>query len=272
MKLVAEIGINGLGNIDLTKKLIDVAVLGGCFAVKFQKRTIENVYTEAELDKLRESPYGKTNRDLKNQLEYSKEDYDEIDRYCKEKGIKWYASPWDCASVDFLMQYDIPFIKVASASNTDIELLEKIKETGKPIILSTGMTSPEELNNALGILGDSVEYILSTTSTYPTSDEDMNMNRIKTLQDFYGHKYKIGFSNHSPGIHFITMAYALGCEMAEYHITLDRAMYGSDQSASIEIPGVLKIKDILNSYKKSWGDGVIRCLDSEIPIKKKLRK
>ncbi len=277
MILVAEIGINHNGDINIAKKLIDAAILGGCEFVKFQKRTIEKVYTKEELDKDRESPFGTTNRQQKEGLEFGKEEYDEIDRYCKEKGIGWFASPWDVDSVDFLMQYDCPFIKVASAMNSNIELLEKIKETGKKVIISTGMTFKEELDKVLELFGDQVKYILSCTSTYPTKIEDMNMMRIITLLAGYGcdatdKPYKIGFSNHSSGIGFITMAYVLGAEMAEYHITLDRTTYGSDQASSIELPGIMKIKDIVDSYEKSWGDGEIKCLDNEKPIKDKLRK
>lgn len=269
--LIAEIGINANGDINLAKKMIDMAVEGGCQYVKFQKRTIDKVYTKEELDKPRESPWGKTNRDQKNGLEFGKEQYDIINSYCKEKGIQWFASPWDCDSVDFLMQYDIPFIKIASASLTDKELLQKIKETNKPVIISTGMSSNEEVEYAVNLFQDQLKYILSCTSTYPTKDEDMNMNRIKTLQKIYP-DYKIGFSNHSSGIAFIILAYALGCSMLEFHITLDRSMYGSDQSASIEKAGLMKIKDWIEAYEKSWGDGEIKCLDSEIPVKNKLRK
>jgi len=271
-KLIAEIGINGNGNMDLTKKMIDVAVLGKCWAVKFQKRSIEKVYSKEELDKPRESPWGKTNRDQKRGLEYTLEQYKEIDAYCKQKNIKWYCSPWDVDSVDFLMQFDIPFIKIASASLTDIELLEKIKKTGKPVILATGMSNEQELDRALEIFGNQVEYILSCTSSYPTPSEEMNMSRILTLKRKYGDKYKIGFSNHSPGIIFIVTAFVLGCEMLEFHITMDRASYGSDQASSLEPQGVLKIKSYIEDIQKGWGDGEIKCLKSEESVKAKLRK
>ncbi len=268
-KLVAEIGINHNGDLNIAKQLIDVAKLGGCQYVKFQKRTVEDVYTKEELDKYRESPWGTTNREQKNGLEFTKEDYDEIDRYCKEKGIQWFASPWDVKSVDFLAQYDMPFIKVASAMLTNEPMLKAIKNTDIPVIIATGMSSEFEVDRAAKFFGSQMAYILSCTSTYPTKPEDMNMNRIKTLRNRYADK--VGFSNHSSGISFILMSYVLGAEMIEYHITLDRSMYGSDQSASIEPTGVLKIKDYIETYEKSWGDGKIECLENEKPIRDKLR-
>jgi len=271
-KLVAEIGINHNGDIELAKQLIDVASLGKCDYVKFQKRDLDLVYTKEELDKPRESPWGSTNRQQKEGLELGWREYNDIDYRCKTKGMSWFASPWDVNSVDFLKGFDSPFIKVAGASMTNYELLEKIKGTGKTVILSTGMTSKEELDKVLDIFGDQVEYILSCTSTYPTKSEDMNMCRLSTLKKLYGSKYRIGFSNHSSSINFCTMAYVLGAEMIEYHITLDRASYGSDQAASIETAGALKIGNILSHYEKSWGDGDIKCLPCEETAKSNLRK
>jgi N-acetylneuraminate synthase len=270
--LVADCGINHNGDLEIAKKLIDIAKDGGCQYVKFQKRTIDEVYTKEELDAPRESPWGKTFRAQKEGLEFSKEAYIEIDRYCKEKGIGWFASPWDEKSVDFLMEFDVPFIKVAAACVTHIALLKKIRATGKPVILSVGMCSFDELHAALDILGDNCEYLLSCTSTYPTKVEDMNMNKIVALKNMYEDQYRIGFSNHSAGILFITMAGVMGAEMIEYHITLDRSMYGSDQAASIESPGVMKIKDYIQDIERSRGDGLIKCLDAELPIRKKLTK
>jgi len=275
-KLVAEIGINHNGDMEIVKKLIDNAVEGGCQYVKFQKRTVEDVYTPEELDKYRESPWGTTNRQQKMGLEFGKDEYDEIDAYCKEKGIEWFASPWDAKSVDFLMEYNPPYIKVASAMVTNKPMLEKIKEavdgTDTRVIVAVGMTTEDELEAYLDILGEYTDYILSCTSSYPTPVEDMNMNRIKTLQDKYGPLYNIGFSNHSQGITFMLMAYCLGAKMIEYHITLDRTMYGSDQAASIETPGVRRIRKYLESFDKAWGNGALGCQPSEVPIKEKLRK
>lgn len=289
IEIVAEIGINANGDINLAKKLIDAAVLSGCTLVKFQKRTIDAVYTKAELDKPRESPWGTTNRQQKEGLEFNTIQYHIIDTYCKEKGIKWFASPWDVGSVGFLNKYDIPFIKVASALMTNTPVLEAIKKTGKDVIISTGMSSEYELNNVVEFFGPQLKYILSCTSTYPTKVEDLNMNRIITLQRLYSQNQciekdsfmaqykrqepiKIGYSNHAAGILPVVQAVIMGCEMVEYHITLDRSLYGSDQSASIELPGMLKIKNYIEDIQKSWGDGEIKCLDSEKPIRDKLRK
>ena len=269
--LVAEIGINHNGDLNLAKKLIDVAAFGGCDYVKFQKRTIDIVYSKEELDKYRESPWGTTNREQKHGLEFGEGAYDEIDRYCRGKNVGWFASPWDLQSVDFLMRYEPPFIKVASASLTDIDLLNRIKRTGTKVILSTGMSKKEELDNAITILGDNVEYILACTSTYPTLDDEMNMKFIRTLKKEYP-EYKIGFSNHSPGIQFSLIAVALGAEMLEFHITLNRAMYGSDQAASIEPEGVIKIGKHARNISKGMGTGEWTVFDSEEAIKQKLRK
>jgi len=271
-KITAEIGINHNGDIDIAKQLIDVAKDAGCDFVKFQKRTIEHVYTKEELDKPRESPWGTTNREQKEGLEFNEEQYDEIDSYCKEKEIGWYASPWDYNSVYFLSKYrDIPFIKVASASLTDIKLIEVVKQLDKPIILSTGMSTKAELDNAVSILGDQVEYILACTSTYPTKNEEMNLNFIKTLKEQYP-QYKIGFSNHNAGIFFMCCSVAMGAEMIEFHITLDRAMYGSDQAASIEPTGVRKTVDYVRGLEVAMGTGEWTVYPSEEEIKKKLRK
>lgn len=279
--IVSEIGINHNGDINLAKQLIDLAILGGCKYVKFQKRTVEDVYTKEELDVPRESPFGTTNREQKNGLEFGKEEYDEIDRYCKEKGIDWFGSPWDIKSVDFLMQYVPKYIKVASAMITNIPMLEKIREavdgTNTRIIIATGMSTEDEINTCLNILGEYVEYILSCTSSYPTPIEDTNINKMNTLKKLFSDEdyiedYKFGFSNHSSGIIGILMAVTLGAEMIEYHITLDRTMYGSDQPASIESAGVLKIKDYVCAIEKSFGDGELGCTPSEVPIKEKLRK
>lgn len=270
--IVSEIGINHNGSISLIKKMIDASVLGGTDYVKFQKRTIDQVYTEEELNKERESPWGTTNRQQKEGLELDTNGYDEIDIYCKQKGIKWFASPWDLESVRFLVRYSPDYIKVASACMCNFPLLEEIKRYKIPVIVSTGMISKEELDKALDVLGGSVEFILSCTSTYPTSIEDMNMRQMITLREIYGRNYKIGFSNHSPGITFILMAATLGAEMIEYHMTLDRSMYGSDQAASIEIPGVMKIGTSIRDIERSWGSGEIKCLDSELSVRKKLMK
>lgn len=275
-KIVAEIGINHNGDLNIAKKLIDIAVQAGCHFVKFQKRTIEDVYTKEELDKYRESPWGTTNRQQKMGLEFGNAEYDEIDRYCKEKGIDWFGSPWDVKSVDFLMQYHPKYIKVASAMVTNIPMLKKIKDsiqgTDTRVIVACGMTNKKELDDYLSILGEYTEYILSCTSSYPTPIKDMNMNKIKTLQNEYGHSWKIGFSNHSASLQFIYAAAIMGCEMVEFHITTDRSIYGSDQSSSIGPEGVERICEYINDFENSLGNGLIECQPSEIPIKEKLCK
>lgn len=269
--IVAEIGINANGDIDIVKKMIDVAVEGKCDFVKLQKRNVSLVYDEVFLSLPRESPWGTTQREQKEGLEFGVEEYKEIDSYCKEKGIQWYASPWDVDSVCFLAERNVPYMKVASALITNIKMLREIQNSQIPIIVSCGMSTREEIDKCLSILGGQVEYLLSCTSSYPTPINEMNMQRIITLQRMYDDKYKIGFSNHFRSIQFIFQAYIMGCEMIEFHITLDRAMYGSDQSASIEPPGVYRIRDYFDSIKQGWGDGNLGCQKSEVSIKAKLR-
>jgi len=267
--LVAEIGINHNGSMEITKKLIDAAKMADCRYVKFQKRTVDLVYSKEELDKYRESPWGTTNRQQKEGLELSREQYQEIDAYCKLRGIGWFASPWDIKSIEFLSEFDLPFLKVASAKMTDEPFLEAVAATGKKVIVSTGMISKQELDRALYILGDNVEYILMCTSTYPSKVSDINMRRLISLGRIYP-GYRIGFSNHSPGLTFISMAVTLGAEMIEYHVTLDRSMYGSDQASSIEIPGMLRIAKEVSDIELAWGTPELRCLDSEKSIRDKL--
>lgn len=279
MITVAEIGINHNGDIDIAKKLIDVAALARCDYVKFQKRTVEKVYTPEELDRPRESPWGTTNRHQKNGLEFSKSQYDEINHYCRIKNIGWFASPWDVESVDFLAWYNPEYMKVASACVTDVALLERIKETQRPVILSTGMSTHDEVLAACDILGEQVCYLLACTSTYPAAPAEMNMQFIRTLQDFEHNNWmvtfprgKIGFSNHSPGLTFCLVAAALGAEMIEFHITLDRSMYGSDQAASIEPQGVLALMKHLKAIEVGMGSGEWTVFESEEQIKRKLRR
>lgn len=270
-KIICEIGINHLGSLDLAKQLIDVAVANKCQYVKFQKRTIDAVYSQAELDSVRESPWGTTFRQQKEGLEFSREAYDRIDEYCKAKGIKWLASPWDHVSVRFLEHYDLPYIKFASASITDEELLQTVKETNIPVILSTGMSTKSEIDFAIDILGNQIEYILACTSTYPCPNREMNLNKIKVLKSLYP-KYKIGFSNHNPGAFFIPVAVALGAEMVEFHITMDRSMYGSDQASSIEPQGVNWIVKKIQDIEDSMGNGTLEVQPGEVKIREKLRK
>lgn len=267
--LVGEIGINHNGDMTNAKKLIDVAQLAGLDYVKFQKRDIDSVYAKEYLDSPRESPWGTTQREQKEGLEFNYVEYKEINDY-SSKLTGWFASPWDVKSVDFLDHFDSKFIKVASAMITDFELLESIKSKSKSVIISTGMSTKQEVDACVDFLGDQVEYILACTSTYPTKNEDMNLNFIKTLKKEYP-KHRIGFSNHNAGIQFCLFSAVLGAEMIEFHVTLDRAMYGSDQSASIETSGVLKIGSHIRAIEAGMGDGNWTVTPEEEKIKEKLR-
>jgi N-acetylneuraminate synthase len=269
--IVAEIGINHNGDVELAKQMIDAAAVAGVDSVKFQKRTISAVYTPEELDRFRESPWGKTNRAQKEGLEFGQDEYDEIDRHCAARGIRWFASPWDVKSVEFLQRYDLPYTKIASASITDFDLLGAIKDTGRPVILSTGMSTRQEVRKAVEYLGNRVKYILACTSTYPTKNEEVNLGFLRTLQEEYP-TINTGFSNHHPGILFAAASTVLGAEMVEFHMTLDRASYGSDQAASIEIPGVLKLVKYIRGLEQALGTGEWTVFDSEEMIKAKLRR
>ncbi len=268
--IIAEIGINHNGSINTAKKLIKMAHDNGCDAVKFQKRTVDIVYTKEELQKERESIFGTTNGDLKRGLEFSKKEYDEIDKYCKQLGILWFASCWDENSVDFIEQYDVCAHKIASACLTDWNLLKKVKATNKPILISTGMSTQEEIDKAVEILGEDNLVIFHCTSTYPTSNNEINLNYIKTLRQKYS--CPIGFSGHERGIMPSTVAASMGANSIERHITLDRTMWGSDQSASLEPQGLAKLVRDIRELKDIMGDGIKRVYESEIPIKKKLRR
>jgi len=269
-KLIAEIGINHNGDLTIVKQLMDTAKAAGCWGVKFQKRTVEAVYTEEELDRPRESPWGTTNREQKMGLEFGSFEYGLIDDYARSINLRWFASPWDSEAVGFLADYTPEYMKVASASLTDMAILEEIKFYGSRVILSVGMSTKKELDIVLDYLEDQVEYILACTSTYPTKDEEMNLNHILTLKKEYP-TYKIGFSNHSPGIIHMCVACALGAEMLEFHVTLDRAMYGSDQAASIEVPGILKLSKHVKNIGLAMGTGEWTIFPSEEAIKAKLR-
>jgi N-acetylneuraminate synthase len=268
--IIAEIGINHNGDIEIAKKLIDMAVFAGCDAVKFQKRTIELVYTPEELLKPRENPFGETNGDLKRGLEFNEEQYREIDRYCQERNIMWFASPWDIESVDFLDKFDLPCYKIASACLTDDELLKKIRSKGKPIILSTGMSTIEQIRHAVEVLGEENLIILHCTSTYPSKPEELNLNVIPWMKKTFN--CPIGYSGHETGVVESTMAVVLGANIVERHITLDRAMWGSDQAASLEPNGLNRLVRDIRLVPICSSDGQKRVLESEKPIIEKLRK
>tara|TARA_R110001583_G_scaffold113252_1_gene263757 strand:+ start:10847 stop:11680 length:834 start_codon:yes stop_codon:yes gene_type:complete len=268
--IIAEIGINHNGDMKTAKKLIRTAKESGCDAVKFQKRTINEVYTKEELDANRESPWGTTNREQKEGLEFSLAEYKELETYSNDKGLDFIVSCWDIQSIeDIENNCNIKYHKVASALATDKQFLEKLKETGKPVILSTGMMTTAEIDAAVNILGDSLEYILACTSTYPTKAEEMNLSHIKTLKISYENK-KIGFSNHYSGLDACIGATALGSECIEFHITHDRTAYGSDQPASIE--NVSGMVEGIRFMEKMLGDGRKVVYETEKPIASKLRK
>ena len=268
--VIAEIGINHNGDIDLAKRLISVAVGAGCDAVKFQKRTVEVVYSAEELAKPRESPFGITNGDLKRGLEFGLEEFQEIDRYCREVKIPWFASCWDEASVDVIASFGVPCFKIASASLTDDNLLRHTRKTGKPVVLSTGMSSLEEIDHAVEVLGKSDIIILHSCSTYPAYYEELNLRAIQTLRDRY--RVPVGYSGHETGLPSSVAAAVLGACMVERHITLDRSMWGSDHAASLEPNGITRLVRDIRLIEKSMGDGVKRVLEREQPVIKKLRR
>lgn len=267
--IIAEIGINHNGSMELAKELIRTAKDAGCDAVKFQKRDIESVYTKEELESPLESPWGTTLRQQKEGREFSIEQYKELKSYTDNEGMDFIVSCWDKKSIDLIeSDIEVKYHKIASALLTDKSFLEKINSTKKPVIVSTGMSTPEEISTAMKIL-ENVEYILACTSTYPTVDNEVNLNYITTLKREYPN-IKVGFSNHSSGLIACFGAVALGSECVEFHITKDRTMYGTDQAASIDHPnnlvsGIRKIERLL-------GDGIKVVYESEKPIMKKLRK
>lgn len=268
--IVAEIGINHNGNLSFAKKLIDLAFISGCDAIKFQKRTIDKVYTPEELAMPRETVFGKTNGDLKRGLEFSFEDYVEIDKYCKDKGIMWFASCWDIDSVDFIEQFDPPCYKIASASLTDKKLIEYTKSKGKPLLLSTGMSTIEEIDEAVKIVQGSEFLLYHCTSTYPCENNEINLSVIPYLKEKYD--CPVGYSGHEKGIMPSLASVVIGSCSVERHITFDRTLWGSDQAASLEPRGLmLLIRDIRN-VPVVLGDGIKIVYDSEVPIKKKLRR
>ena len=268
--IIAEIGINHNGDLDLAKRLISVAVAAGCDAVKFQKRTVEVVYSREELSKPRESPFGQTNGDLKHALEFGQEEFEDIDAYCKAVKIPWFASCWDEQSVDLINRFDVPCFKVASASLTDDNLLRYTRRTGKPVILSTGMSTIEEIDHALEVLGREKLVLMHTTSTYPAAYPELNLRAIPTLQARYC--VPVGYSGHETGIPTSVAAVVLGACTVERHITMDRAMWGSDQAASLEPNGITRLVRDIRLVEQSMGDGVKRVYEREYPIIQKLRR
>jgi N-acetylneuraminate synthase len=270
--IVGEIGINHNGDIELAKKLIDVAEAAGCNAVKFQKRTVEVVYSPEELSKPRESPFGTTNGDVKHALELGQEEYKEIDRYCREQEILWFASCWDEQSVDFIDRFDVPCYKIASPSLTDDGLLRytRSKAGPRPILLSTGMSTIEQIDHAVDVLGKENLVVLHACSTYPAYSEELNLKVILKLRERYG--VPVGYSGHESGLASTVAAVALGACTVERHITLDRSMWGTDHAASLEPTGITRLVRDIRLIEKSMGDGVKRVIEREFPVIKKLRR
>ncbi len=268
--VLAEIGINHNGDLDLARRLIESAAESRCDAVKFQKRTIEVVYTPQELMHPRENPFGTTNGDLKRGLEFDHNEYAEIDRVCRALDIAWFASCWDERSVDFIETFDPPCYKIASASLTDDSLLRHCRGTGRPIILSTGMSSIEQIDRAVEVLGRENLILMHCTSTYPSSLEELNLRVIQSLMERYD--VPVGYSGHEVGLSTTLAAVVLGACVIERHITLDRAMWGSDQAASVEPHGMARLVKDIRAVEIAMGDDVKRVYESEVPIMRKLRR
>ncbi|MBT5400030.1 N-acetylneuraminate synthase [bacterium] len=269
--IVAEIGINHNGDMSTCKELIGVAVNSGCDAVKFQKRDIDLVYTQEFLSSSRESPWGSTQREQKMGLEFGFDEYKEIDNYCKDNNIKWFASAWDLNSQKFLQQFNCENNKVASAMIVYTDLLKIIASEGKHTFISTGMSTHDDIQNAVDIFnkaGCSFE-LMHTVSTYPMNDKDANLNLIKTLKKTYN--CNVGYSGHEVGLAISYAAVAIGISSLERHITLDRSMYGSDQSASVEPNGFHMLVGAVRKIEEAMGDGIKTISDSEREIADKLR-
>jgi len=270
--IIAEIGINHNGDLNIAKRLIDIAALSGCDAVKFQKRNPDVCVPEHQKNVMRDTPWGTmTYLEYKYRVEFEKEEYDEIDRYCIEKGIKWSASPWDMDSLEFLMQYNLPFIKLPSAMLTNNELVEACAKSGKKLILSTGMSTEEEIDVAVALIYKHTENfaILHCNSTYPAPIAELNLSTIATLKNKY--KCEVGYSGHEFRIGTTVAAVYLGATILERHITLDRTMWGTDHLSSVEPQGLIKLVKGVRELEEAFGDGIIRVTESEKPIRTKLR-
>ena len=268
--VIGEIGINHNGDVEIAKQLIEVAEAAGCNAIKFQKRTVDVVYSAEELAKPRENPFGQTNGDLKYGLEFGKEQYEQIDRFCNEEEIPWFASCWDEKSVDFIDQFNVLCFKIASASLTDDALLRHTRAKGKPIMLSTGMSTYEEVDHAVEVLGKENLILLHTCSAYPSNYPELNLKVIPEMEKRYG--VPIGYSGHETGIASSVAAVAMGACVVERHITLDRAMWGSDQAASLAPSGITRLVRDIRVVESSMGDGVKRIGEREAQVMQKLRR
>lgn len=269
--IIAEIGINHNGDIEIAKQLMDVAVETGCDAVKFQKRTPEICVPEEQKSIPRDTPWGTMSYfDYKKRIEFEQKEFEQIDAYAKKIGIDWFASPWDVPSVDFLEGFNAPCQKIASACLTDSELLTAINRTKTTTILSTGMSSMQEIDKAVSLLNDVPLAIAQATSTYPAEASELNLRAIQTFAQKY--KVPVGYSGHERGLQVTIAAVALGATFIERHITLDRSMWGTDHSASLEPDGLKKLVRDIRIVELALGDGKKKVYDSEIPIRAKLRR
>lgn len=274
--IIAELGINHCGSLDTACKLIDAAKVAGCDAVKFQKRTIEVVYSADELAKPRESVFGHTNGDLKYGLEFSRADYEQLDDYCRDRAIQWSASAWDVASVACIAAFSPPWLKIPSALITDLDLLKAYRATELPILMSTGMSSWEEIDRAVEVLRVNWRHrdlgltLLHCHSSYPSPLEEINLACIRSLQARYG--LPVGYSSHTVSPWPCLMAAVYGAEVIEFHLTLDRSMWGSDQSASLEPQAAKKLIEEIRTWERCKGDGEKRVYPSEELVKAKLRR
>lgn len=270
--VIAEIGINHNGSLDTAKRMIDGAVFSGCDAVKFQKRTPELCVPRDQWNLERDTPWGRmTYLEYRRRVEFGIAEYREIDRYCREKGIQWFSSCWDETAVDFMEPFAPPIYKVASASLTDHALLQRLRTTGRPIMLSTGMSTMEEIERAVEVTGTKNLLLAHATSAYPCKPDELNLRMIPTLAARFP-EVPIGYSGHETGLVPTCAAVTLGACFIERHITLDRAMWGTDQAASVEIVGLHRLVTYIRDIEKSLGDGVKRIYPSEVPVMKKLRR
>ncbi len=270
--IIAEIGINHNGSLEIAKKLIDIAAVAGCNAVKFQKRNPDVCVPDHQKDVPRDTPWGTMSYiDYKHRMEFGQEEYDEIDRYCKQKDIEWSASPWDMDSLNFLLQYDIPFLKIPSAMITNEELMRASARSGKEVIFSSGMSTLEETDQAVKWMREenSDFALLHCNSTYPAPLKDLNLKCIQTLKERYG--CEVGYSGHEFRLGTTVASVYLGATIIERHITLDRTMWGSDHLASVEPQGLIKLVKGIRELEIALGDGHKRVTDGELPVRKKLR-
>lgn len=270
--IIAEIGINHNGDVDIAKKMIDAAVHAGADAVKLQKRTPEVATPPDQRNQMRDTPWGYiTYLEYRRKVEFSRQQYQEIDRYCRQKGIPWLVSVWDEPSVDFMEQFETPAYKLPSASLTDHNLLKHARKTGKPLIISTGMSTMTQIHKAVKVAGEDKLAIMHCTSTYPCEPDELNLKMVQTLRDEFP-LTPIGYSGHEVGLVPSAIAVALGACIVERHLTLDRAMWGSDQAASVEPGGFERLVKYVRVAEESLGDGVKRVYESEKPSMLKLRR